>query len=198
MIGRGEHAGGVGVVVVQVGDQAEQLGGVPPGHGDGVLDHPDGQRDPAAGDLRQVGAVGQEVPGPAQRDAVPDPDQHVGAGGQHGLDAGHAGIVAVHDPQPPRGEQVPVVLQRLVQQHLLGLALVPAAAGAAPDGPVATPKVARVEAATAAAPAAAGTGRSHRRCPPTRTPARFAGVSGTRISDPSIEPTSRSPTVTAR
>jgi hypothetical protein len=51
------------------------------------------------------------------------------AGGQHGLDARHAGEVAIHDPQPPGGEQVPVVLQRLIQQYLLGLALVPAAAG---------------------------------------------------------------------
>ena len=119
---------------MQVGDQAEQLGGVAAGDGDGVLDHPDGQRDPAAGDLRQVGAVGQEVPGPAQRDAVPDPDQHVGAGGQHGLDPRHAGKVAIHHPQPPGGEQVPVVLQRLVQQHLLGLALVPGAAGAGRPG----------------------------------------------------------------
>ncbi len=60
-------------MVVQVGDQAEQLGSVPPGHADVILDDPHGQRDAAAGDLRQVGAVGQEVPGPAQRDAVPDP-----------------------------------------------------------------------------------------------------------------------------
>ena len=62
------------------------------------------------------------------------PDQHVGAGLQHGLDPGHAGIVPVHGPQPARGEQVPVVLQRLVQQHLLGLALVPARAGAGRPG----------------------------------------------------------------
>ena len=91
VVGLRELAGGVGRMVVQVGDQAEQLGCVAVGHGDGVLDHPDGQRDPAAGDLRQVGAVREEVPGPAQRDAVPDPDQQVGAGLQHGLDPRHAG-----------------------------------------------------------------------------------------------------------
>ena len=63
-----------------------------------------------------------------------------------------------------------IVLHRLVQQHLLGLALVPAAAGP-PDGPVTTPKVARVEAAASiAARAAADTAMSHRRCPLTRTP----------------------------
>jgi hypothetical protein len=60
----------VGLVVVQVGEQAEQLRGGPAGDGDVVLDDPDGARDAAAGDLRQVGAVGQEAPGPVQRDAV--------------------------------------------------------------------------------------------------------------------------------
>ena len=44
------------------------------------------------------------------------------------------GKVAIHNPKPPRGEQVVVVLQRLVQQHLLGLALVPGAAGAGRPG----------------------------------------------------------------
>ena len=62
MVGAGQRLRRVGLVVVQVGDEAQQLGGVPAGTGDGVLDDPDGQRDPAAGDLRQVGAVGQEVP----------------------------------------------------------------------------------------------------------------------------------------
>jgi hypothetical protein len=90
------------VVVVQVGDQAEQLRGILARDGDGVLDHPDGQRDAAAGDLRQVGAVRQEVVIPAQRDAVPDSDQHVGAGFRHGLDAGHAAKIAIHDPQAAR------------------------------------------------------------------------------------------------
>ena len=53
----------------------------------------------------------------------------------------------VRDPaDAARGEHVPAVLDCLVQQHLLGLALVPAAAGAAPDGPAATARVARVEA----------------------------------------------------
>src|SRR6266536_1730896 len=42
--------------------------------------------------------------------------------------------VAIHNPKPPRGEQVVVVLQRLVQQRLLGLALVPGAAGAGRPG----------------------------------------------------------------
>ena len=78
-------------MVVQVGDQAEQLGGVAAGDGDGYSITRTVSVIAAAGDLRQVGAVGQEVPGPAQRDAVPDADQHVGAGRQHGLDAGHAG-----------------------------------------------------------------------------------------------------------
>ena len=53
----------------------------------------------------------------------------MGAGGQQPGDARDAGEVPVHDPQSLRGEQVRVILQRLVQQRLLGFALVPAAAG---------------------------------------------------------------------
>jgi hypothetical protein len=34
-------------MVEQVGDQAEQLRSIPRGHGDGVFDDPDGQRDAA-------------------------------------------------------------------------------------------------------------------------------------------------------
>lgn len=45
------------------------------------------------GTTRRVG-----TPGAVQRDAVPDPDQHVGAGLQQRLDPGHAREVAIHDP----------------------------------------------------------------------------------------------------
>jgi hypothetical protein len=49
----------------------------------------------------------------------------VSAGRQQGLDPGHAGEVAIHGPQPPGGEHRPVVLQRLIQQRLPGLARLP-------------------------------------------------------------------------
>ena len=110
---------------------------------------------------------------------------------------GTPGIVAVHDPQPPGREQVPVVLQRLVQQHLLGLALVPGGAGAGRSGGHAEggaggggadPQLAQLR----------DTGEESSAVPADPNAARLAGVSGTRISDPSIEPISRSPTVTAR
>ena len=114
---------------MQVGDQAEQLGRVPPGDADGVLDHADGQRDAAAGQAGQVGAVGQEIPGPVQRDAVPDADQHVRAGRQHPGDPGRAGEIPVHDPDAVSGEQVRIAFQGLVQQLLLSFSLVPPAAG---------------------------------------------------------------------
>ena len=142
-------------------------------------------------EICQVGAVREEVPGPAQRDAVPDPDQHVGAGGQQGPDPGRAGKVAVHHPQPPGREQVPAVRQRLVRQHLPGLALAPA-------GPVVTPEAARVDAAEIRSSRSCGNGDESSAVPADPDAARFAGVSGTRISDPSIEPASRSPAVTAR
>ena len=76
---------------MQVGDEAEQLGGVLPGDADVVFDDADRQRDPAAGDGGQVGAVRQEIPGPLQGDAVLDPDQDMGAGGQQPCDARDAG-----------------------------------------------------------------------------------------------------------
>ena len=43
-----------------------------------------------------------------------------------------------------------------------------------------------------------GNGDESSAVPADPNAARFAGVSGTRISDPSIEPISRSPAVTAR
>lgn len=52
----------VGLEVVQVGDQAEQLGSVAAGDADVVLDDPDDQRGPAACDGGQVRPVGQELP----------------------------------------------------------------------------------------------------------------------------------------
>src|ERR1019366_240469 len=77
------------------GSWGSRAGDSAPEDGHGVLGHPDGGRDAAAGDLRQVGAVGQEVPGPAQRYVALDADQHVSAGREHPLDAGDAGEVPV-------------------------------------------------------------------------------------------------------
>jgi hypothetical protein len=54
VVSRGEDARRVGGVVGEVGDQAEHLGGVAAGDGDGVLDDADGERDAAAGQLCQV------------------------------------------------------------------------------------------------------------------------------------------------
>jgi hypothetical protein len=63
---------------------------------------------------------------------------------------------------------------------------------------VVTPKVARVEAAVIRSSRSCGNGEESSAVPADPNAARFAGVSGTRISDPSIEPASRSPAVTAR
>src|SRR6185312_9873073 len=59
----GQHLRGVCLVVVQVGDEAEQLGSVAAGDADVVLDDPGGQGGPAACDGGQVRSVGQELPG---------------------------------------------------------------------------------------------------------------------------------------
>src|SRR5207247_5488474 len=102
----------------EVADQAEQFRGVAPGDGDVILDHADGQGDAAAGQLRQVGAVGQEAACWRQGDAVLDADQDVRAGGEHPLDARGTREITVHNPYAVAGEQVRVVLQGLVQQPL--------------------------------------------------------------------------------
>ena len=91
---------------------------------------------------------------------------------------------------------MPVVLQRLVQQHLLGLALVPGAAGAGRAGGHAEGGAGG--AAEIRSSRSCGNGDESSAVPADPNACRFAGLSGTRISDPSIEPTSRSPTVTAR
>jgi len=129
VVSGGEHLRRVGVMVEEVSDQAEQHRGVPPGDGDVILDHADGEGDAAAGQGGQVGAVGLEAAGWRQGDAVLDADQHVRAGREHPLDAGSSRKIPVHDPHPAAGEQVRVVLQGLVQQLLLRFSLLPFAAG---------------------------------------------------------------------
>ena len=56
VVGLREHPGRVGLAVVQVGDEAEQLRGVVPGDADLVFDHPDGQLLAAAADDGGIGA----------------------------------------------------------------------------------------------------------------------------------------------
>ena len=68
----------------------------------------------------------------------------------------------------------------------------------APEGPVTTPKVARVEALLSRSSRSCGYGAGSSAAPGDPNASRLAGVSGTRVSDPSIEHASRSPTVTAR
>src|SRR6266540_771303 len=122
----GEQLGRVHLVVEEVGDEAEQFGGGLVLDAHVVLDHPDGQGGPAAG---QAGVVGPSVLGepadPVQPDITLDADQDVGAGGEHRRDPGHAGEVAVHDPDPVRAERLGLLDQHPVQPLLLGLGLVP-------------------------------------------------------------------------
>ena len=61
-----------------------------------------------------------------------------------------------------------------------------------------TPKVARVDAAEIRSSRSCGNGDESSAVPADPNAARFAGVYGTRISDPSIEPVSKSPTMTER
>ncbi len=61
-----------------------------------------------------------------------------------------------------------------------------------------TPKVARVEAAEIRSSRSCGNGEESSAVPADPNACLVAALSGTRISDPSIEPTSRSPTVIAR
>ncbi len=107
--------------------------------------------------------------------------------------------VAVEDPQPAGGEQVRVIFQGLIQQRLLGFSLVPAAAGGGTGraaghgqggagGGVRQPQV----------PLLGVGGEESSAVPAEPNACRFAGVSGTRVSDPSMEQASRSPAVTAR
>jgi len=63
---------------------------------------------------------------------------------------------------------------------------------------VATPKVARVDAAEIRSSRSCGNGDESSAVPADPDAARLAGLSGTRISDPSIEPASRSPAVIVR
>lgn len=61
-----------------------------------------------------------------------------------------------------------------------------------------TAKVARVEALLSRSSRTCGYGEESSAVPADPDAVRLAALSGTRISDPSIEPTSRSPIMTAR
>ena len=129
VIGGGQGARRVGVVVVQVGDQAEQLGGVVPGDATVYSMTRTVSVIAAAGD-GQVGAVGQEVP--VRSRVMPSLTRistWVPVASIRPM-RGTPGKFLSMVQSRARGEQPRVVLQRLVQQRLLGLALVPAAAGA--------------------------------------------------------------------
>ena len=112
-------------MIVQVGDQAEQFRDVLALDFDPVLDDTDPHGDAAAGDICQVGPVGQELAGRGEPDVALDPDQHVGAADQPADPLG-SGEVAVHDPYPVPGEQVRELVHGFIQELLLTVGLVPA------------------------------------------------------------------------
>jgi hypothetical protein len=86
---------------------------------------------------------------------------------------------------------VPAVLDCLVQQHLLGLALVPAAVGVGTGRAGGHRQGGAGGGLRAAGPAAAGRARSRPQCPPTRRPAgsrRCRGLRNTTRSPVAIRP----------
>jgi hypothetical protein len=67
-----------------------------------------------------------------------------------------------------------------------------------PDGPVTTASMPRVEASVTGRSRNCGNGLESSPVPTEPNSARFAGVSGIRVTDPSTEHSCRSPTATAR
>jgi hypothetical protein len=67
-----------------------------------------------------------------------------------------------------------------------------------PDGPVTTASMARLKASVAGRYRSCGYGAESSELPADPNSARFVSVSGSRVTDPSIEPSSRSPTSMAR
>ena len=190
-----ELGGGVGGVVVQVGDQAEHLRDVLAGDGHVVFDDADLQAPPAAsaGQVAVVAAVGQEAADPGQGDVAFDADQHVGAGGQHPGHPVSSGKIPVEDPDPAAGEYFRVPGDHGVQQRLLALGL--GAAGRAGDH---RQRGAGGRGRRPAGHGPAGRARSHQRCRPAERP-----PVGRRVGDAGDGPVDRatrrsSPTRTAR
>ena len=73
-----------------------------------------------------------------------------------------------------------------------------AAALSPPDGPVTTASMPRVEASVTGRSRSCGYGAESSAVPADPNAARFAGVSAIRVTDPSIDPSRRSPTSMAR
>ena len=67
-----------------------------------------------------------------------------------------------------------------------------------PDGPVTTASMPRVEASVTGRSRSCGYGAESSAVPADPNSARFAGVSGIRVTDPSMDPRCRPPTATAR
>ena len=140
--------------------------------------------DAVAGQLRPVGAVGQDLRGPLQRDVAFQPDQHV-RGLDHPGDPGRSVVVAVHQPDPARRRT-----GRGTGPWPRRAGACSAAALSVPAGPCGIASSARHEqqvsgSARSARVRAAESSRGARRC---RRTALFAGVSGTRSSVPSSDP----------
>jgi hypothetical protein len=123
--------------------------------------------------LSQVRAVRQEIAGPVQGDAVLHPDQHVRAGGGQPLDARGAGEIPVHNPEPPAGEHCRVVFQGLVQSICSASPLSRLPPAAAPDGPLVTARVARVDASLSRSSRSCGYGEESSAVPADPNASRF-------------------------
>jgi site-specific recombinase XerD len=113
-----EFRGGILAAVQQVGDQAEHLRHHLAPDISEVLDDADGNGDAVAGQLREIGAVGQDRANLFQGNVAFHPDQHVRALDEPG-DPSRAMPEPVHEPDPVRREQVRIVPHRRIQQFLL-------------------------------------------------------------------------------
>ena len=136
----GELGGRVLRAVHQVGDQAEHLRHLLAFHGDPVLDDADGHGDAVAGQLREVRAVGEDLARSASAGCRFSAGSARACGPISRAIRAAPWIVAVHQPDPVRGEQVrelPIAVSR---------SFCSAAALSVPAGPCGIPSSARVEA----------------------------------------------------
>ena len=174
---RGEPGAGVFLPVHEVGDQAEHLRHLLAFHGDPVLDDPDFHGDAVAGQLGPVGAVGQDLRGPPERDVALEPDQHVRGLDEAGDPRGPV-VVAVHQPDPAGlnrpGYRVMASSSRACSDPALSV----------PAGPCGIANSARHEQQVSGSARRHGYGPLSSLVPTVPKNALFAGVSGTRSSVP--------------